>query len=251
MKHDDREVRSIEDYFKGLRLTTTDCLVWFRGQRVANWKLLPNIARGTDVKPDGALDQEGAAIKRFMQNAGAFLTKNPEDVWQWIFLMQHHRGLTRMLDWSESPLVGLYFALERGDDTEDAVVWGLDPMKMNEHAGYRRRNPRDVLSFGSDKALDAYLPDRIGVGDDMIYPVAAIGPRNSARMVAQSGTFTIIHREPKPIEEIEDSSHVWRFIIPSDAKDSLRQDLRMIGFNEFMLFPDLERVALHTKELLE
>ena len=251
MKYEDCSIDSIGAFVDALRSTSAETVVWFRGQRRMDWKLLPNIARPTNRRPDGALDQEAAAIKRFRQNAGAFLARMPEDMWQLIFLMQHHRGLTRLLDWSESPLVALYFALEKGDDDEKAVVWCLDPMGLNEHAGHRRRNPRDVLGFGDDDVLDSYLPDRVKPGDTVLLPVAGIGPRNSARMVAQSGTFTIIHADPQAIEDVEGGAHVWRFIIPGENKSSLRDDLRLIGFNEFMLFPDLERVALYTKELLE
>ena len=198
------------------------------------------------------MDQEAAAIKRFKQNAGAFLKQLPSDPWELIFLMQHHRGLTRLLDWSESPLVGLYFALEKGDDRKDGVVWCLDPMGLNEHSGHHRRNPRDVLGFGDDGALNNYLPEMIGQGGARVMkPVAGIGPRNSARMVAQSGTFTIIHAEPEAVEDVADGQFVWRLVVPAAKKAELRRDLRLIGFNEFMLFPDLERVALHTRELLE
>lgn len=251
MKYEDREVESIGDFIEGLRATTQDSLVWFRGQACADWQLLPNIARSTDAHPDGAMDNEGAAIKRFRQNAGAFLDRQPEDIWQWIFLMQHHRGLTRLLDWTESPLVGLYFALEEGHEDQSAAVWCLDPIRLNEHSGHRPRNPRDVLGFGDDAVLNSYLPDHVTPGDNVLLPVAAIGPRNSARMVAQSATFTIIHADRNPIEEIQDGSHIWRFIVPAAAKTRLREDLRIMGFNEFLLFPDLERLALYTKELLQ
>ena len=237
-----------------LHETTTDKLVWFRGQSDASWSLLPNIARTTHAYPKGRVDQELAAIKRFKQNAGAFLSRVPRDEWEWIFLMQHHRGLTRLLDWSESPLVALYFALSGSDNDHDhdAVVWCLDPMDLNEKAGHRRKLERDVLAFGIDQALDSYLPDQ--VGDDKgakLSPVAAIGPRNSRRMIAQSGTFTIAHKNSEPIEAVGDSSHVWRFMIPAEYKDNLRRELRLVGFNEFLLFPDLETLALHTQELLQ
>ena len=50
-------------------------------------------------------------IKRFKQNAFQFLDLVPKDEWEWIFLMQHYRVPTRLLDWTESPLIGLYFAV--------------------------------------------------------------------------------------------------------------------------------------------
>jgi len=251
MKHENRQVRNIGDFITALRDTTNNRIVWFRGQKRLDWKLLPNIARPTEGKPNGSMDEEGAAIKRFKQNAGAFLDRTPSDIWEWIFLMQHHRGVTRLLDWSESPLVALYFALEHDADGHDAVVWCLDPMELNAHAGHNRKNPRDILAFGIDEALDNYAPDRVSQIDALMEPIAAIGPRNSRRMVAQSGTFTIIHADPKPIEEVKDSSHIWRLVIPDDAKENIREELKIVGFNEFMLFPDLETLAVHTKELLK
>ena len=251
MKYPEREINSIEEFLDGLRETTVESIVWFRGQARTCWKLIPNIARETEAHPKGAMDLESAAIKRFKQNAGAFLTKYPEDTWQWIFLMQHHRALTRLLDWSESPLVALYFALEKGHEKHDAAVWCLDPMRLNEHAGHRPRHPRDVLGFEDDKELGSYLPEHVAPGQNVLMPVAAIAPRNTARMAAQSAAFTIIHADPRPIEEVEDRSHIWRFIVPAKSKQTLRKDLHIMGFNELMLFPGLDRVAEHALELLQ
>lgn len=250
MKNDDRNIQSVGEFVTELRNTAQEGLVWFRGQTDISWPLLPNIARPLDGYPDGPLDQELPAIKRFKQNADAFLARVPRDDWEWIFLMQHHRGLTRLLDWTESPLVALYFALGNTDEETDAVVWCLDPMELNRKSGHRRRFDRDILAFGIDEVLNGYLPDR--VGDDQgaeLLPVAAIGPRNSTRMIAQSGTFTIMHRQRMAVEDVPGQEHVWRLVIPAAQKSNLRSELRLLGFNEFLLFPELETLALHTREM--
>ena len=102
MKYPERSIRSIAEFIEALNDTTRDCLVWYRGHRRHDWQLLPNLAR-----TPGLVEHEAVAIKRFKQNATAFLSQRPENDWEWIFLMQHYRGLTRLLDWSESPLVAL------------------------------------------------------------------------------------------------------------------------------------------------
>ena len=251
MKHPDHHVSTVGEFVTALRETAQDGLVWFRGQKRADWPLLPNIARPTPARPDGSMDLEIPALKRFKQNAGAFLQRLPQDEWEWIFLMQHHRGLTRLLDWTESPLVALYFALDDCEDDVEGVVWCLDPISLNIHAGQKRSHEKDILAFGIDESLDNYRPERVGERGVIMPPIAAIGPRNSSRMIAQSGTFTIIHSEPIPIERVQDGEHVWRLLIAPDAKASLRSELKLLGFNEFMLFPDLERLAIHAEELLQ
>ena len=250
MRYEDRQIQSVGGFIGELRDTVQDGLVWFRGQANLAWPLLPNIARAIEGYPNGPMNQELPAIKRFKQNADAFLARVPRDDWEWIFLMQHHRGLTRLLDWTESPLVALYFALGGSDVETDAVVWCLDPMALNTKSGHRRRFDRDVLAFGIDEVLNNYLPEKVGDnrGAELL-PVAAIGPRNSTRMIAQSGTFTIMHSHRMAVEDVPEHDHVWRLVIPAIHKNDLRAELRLIGFNEFMLFPDLETLAMHTREM--
>ena len=46
-------------------------------------------------------------------------------------------------------------------------------------------------------------------------------------MVAQAGTFTIMHATAIGIETVEDNQHVWRMVIPSAAKPELRKELAL------------------------
>jgi hypothetical protein len=245
MKHAERRVQTIGEFVTALR-DTSNGLVWYRGQARSNWSLLPSLAR----QPHGT-HSELITIKRFKQNAAPFLTHRPYDEWEWVFLMQHHRAPTRLLDWSESPLVAMFFALwDDHHEDSDAAVWCLDPIALNRHAGHRRRHDRDILAFSIDREMDDYLPDKVNERVAPHHPVAAIGPRNSVRMVAQAGTFTVIHADATPIEEVgEDKNHIWKLVVPAESKALLRSELTLLGITEHSLFPDLDRVAELAREM--
>ena len=55
----------------------------------------------------------------------------PADEWEWYFLMQHYGVPTRLLDWTENPLIAIYFAVEGHKADRDAAVWALDPTWLN------------------------------------------------------------------------------------------------------------------------
>ena len=197
------------------------------------------------------LKAENALIKRFMQNATPHIEVPPRDEWEWMFLMQHHRAYTRLLDWSESPLAALYFAVSNKRYwRQDGAVWCLDPVALNTAANLTFDFEPEIPAFGRDKVLDSYLPSRVQENPSKLFPVAIVGPRNTPRMAAQLGTFTINHRLHAPIEEIGDCRHVWRWIVPAPAKKLLLMELAHLAISALTLFPELDRVADLSVELL-
>lgn len=249
MRYPDKNLATVADFVAGPReYAQVGKICWYRGQADAAWGLVPTIGRNPDH-----LKAELTIIKLFRQNARPHLREYPESDWEWVFLMQHHRAPTRLLDWTESPLVALYFALwdpSGKHEHRDAALWFLDPVALNRHAGHRRAYERDILAFDIDKDLEQYLPDQVNARKVDLNPVAAIGPRNSPRMVAQAGTFTIMHASPIAVETVEDGQHVWRMIIPALAKPELRMELSLLGITEHSIFPDLDRVADIARGLL-
>ena len=222
-----------------------DKQVWFRGQSDSSWSLIPSIARNSRHIP-----AEIALIKRFKQNASPHLIHRPATEWEWLFLMQHHRLPTRLLDWTESPLTALFFVVRR-DKAEDGTLWCLDPIALNVNANINFPFGLEIPAFDQDSILDNYLPTTISQETTSnLPPVAAIATRSSPRIIAQMGTFTINHRSFPPLDQVGNGDHMWRLRIPSDCRGLIRRELATLRYTNLTLFPELDNVAKEAKELL-
>lgn len=104
---------------------------WFRGQDKTYNNLTPGVFRKTTWLGENT---ERRYIADFKRAAPALATNTPTPKWDdhlaWLFLAQHHRLPTRLLDWTENVLVGLYFAT--GNQNEDGELWAMDPYALNE-----------------------------------------------------------------------------------------------------------------------
>ena len=114
-------------------------ILWYRGHKLARWHLEPTIWR--DYEPR---DERNFA-HRFRSKAAIGMDNAPEyeNLAHWIALMRHYGLPTRLLDWSRSPLIALYFALEyllekAKVSPENSVVWVLDPHRMNKLAKVKK-----------------------------------------------------------------------------------------------------------------
>jgi hypothetical protein len=248
VRYEEKQIRSVGEMLELLKVQVKPKqLVWFRGQSDRRWKLVPSLARNNDH-----LKAEHALIKRFIQNATPHLRTQPQAEWEWMFLMQHHRAPTRLLDWTESPLAALFFATRNPDrDNVLGSLWCLDPIALNREANIKLGFESEIPAFGRDEVMANYLPSRLQTDKVELGPVAVIGPRNTPRMAAQLGTFTVNHQSHLPIEKIGDKKHVWRWKISSNAKQTIRRELSLLGYSPLTLFPELDRVADLCKELLE
>lgn len=247
MRYKDRTIRSVARMLSALKdQAKPGQTTWFRGQARQEWHLVPSLAREA-----AHLQAESALIKRFMQNAAPHLDTLPREEWEWMFLMQHHRALTRLLDWSESPLAALYFAVQQEENMgASGAVWCIDPVALNREAKLKFEFEAEIPAFGRDKVLESYLPSHVRENPAELLPVAIVGPRNTPRMAAQLGTFTINHRLHAPIEEIGKCKHVWRWVIPAASKRKVFKELTVLGITGLTLFPELDRVADLTREIL-
>ena len=245
MKFRERTIKSVRDLLKALAVhRPTDQAVWFRGQAKLDWELNPSLLRRA-----GGLAKEQALAKRFRQNALLLLTQRPQTEWEWLFIMQHHGVPTRLLDWTESPLVALYFVVNE-QPKADGAFWVLLPTELNKLANAPTPTG-DLPAFDADEFLENYLPSTLAKEKQSeLKTVASIAPRNTPRSQSQLSVFTISHRDTTPIEKLGDEQHVWRYRVPEGSKKKIMQELISLHITELTLFPELPNVGTYAREIL-
>lgn len=109
----------------------------FRGQSNADWGLTTSLERFVVDNKAQILTElelrsaETSAIENFQREAAMSYHSKYDEKVEWLGLMQHYGAPTRLLDFTESPLVALYFA-SRAQFDSDFSVWSLLPSGMND-----------------------------------------------------------------------------------------------------------------------
>lgn len=235
-----KKIKSIADLLRYLKRDTKDYegQIWFRGQSVSSWTLQPSFARKKKNT------SEFTVISRFKQNASLLIDKTPHSYFDWLFQMQHYGVPTRLLDWTESALTALYFAVEENKhQKKDGALWILLPTELNKNANIYSDEHFYIPSF-DDINLKNYDPETLHRDKNTsLLPLAAIASRNNSRMQAQLGVFTINHRDNTPIEDIGDKKHIWKYVIPKGSKKSIKEELSLLGLDKFQIFPELSSIG--------
>ena len=200
---------------------------------------------------------------RFKQRSIPFVVRPQDDPWDKLFVMQHYGVPTRLLDWSENPFIGLYFAVTGTDFTatgtfparllyfkQDAAVWLLDPVKWNRQV-LSYQSYMGTIPFSDDAVLSPYKPP-FEVFDDRNAAVAINGAHNSARIVAQRGAFTIFGSNTSRMEVVYDErgfadDSLVKIVIGKTLIPAIRKSILDHGFTEAVIYPDLDGLALEMK----
>jgi len=221
---------------------------WFRGQQRHYWPLRPKLYRDyggyTKVKRDHIEDE---IREEFIVRAPILSDTKPtgSDDWEWYFLMQHFGAPTRLLDWTEGALLGLYFAVKDNPGFYDAAVWALDPFELNERAINREEviPPSATGVLPKDKRLvNPWLPPRFKNMAGLPQRPVAVYPTHIARRIStQRSCFTIHGTDERGLDRLleKKNSCLLKIIIPSFRVQAIRRELEASGIDEATIFPDL------------
>ncbi|XQP85247.1 MAG: FRG domain-containing protein [Candidatus Pollutiaquabacter aromativorans] len=181
----------------------------------------PSLLKGKDLQ-----ELEREMLTRFKLRANFEISPQPKDDWEWLALAQHHGLPTRLLDWTFSPLIAIYFACK--------------PI-LNDNGLFDSSNSdaRAVYALHTCSYLDTSCLDPFSVSECcLFYP-----PHITKRISGQFGLFSV---QPDPMtafdSQLEESDENWvdKIEIPLDLAIEAQKKLFLLGIRHETIFPDLE-----------
>lgn len=247
---------------------------WFRGQANAGEPPFPSVFRSAGTRNPY---DEFRMTTAFRLKALAFRDKTPDTsrLDQWLFLAQHYGLPTRLLDWTESPLLACFFALagwmdsakpEEHYTSSDMGIWMLHPIQLNTLSGQPFFPNTWVKGEARDNFRMAFHPpnqrrelyrlhgkdqNRLTPTD---LPLAVQASAVDPRVVVQRSCFTVHGKEEVDFEVIARkhglarSGFFKKYTLRRAGAPALRDDLQEMGVSFTSIYPDLTGLAKELKD---
>lgn len=249
-KRRDKQIESVDQYVREvldvrmsqvLRRNNVDLL--FRGQD-ADYPLIPKLGR-KPIRGKSFTELESLLFQEFLRTSTAFRDFQTGDEWGPLAMAQHHGLPTRLLDWTQSGLAALWFAVRR-------PYKAYTPEGKSRGGAIPRQSGNGVVWILCPD-LDDYLPNPpvespfANTGRTRIYRPRMTSPR----IVSQAGAFTVhkILKDGGAFGRLEANrayrDKLVKFTFDYRLFPEFRKDLNLLGVNASSMFPDLDGLCEH------
>lgn len=219
----------------------------FRGEPSSQWDLFSSLSRRlTRYCPDPHEwpAREARAMRIFRRKAHNYLQDHRvlEDDLRCLAMMQHHGAPTRLLDFTKSPYVATFFALE--GSSGEAALFALDTPRLWSLApSFDAALTREAIDPRQPGHFDRYFaPNSL--------PLLWVGEpaEMDRRLIAQSGLFVVpgvLQMTLERILEHYDPSGelLLKIVLPAELREAAMRALYRMNITYATLFPDLDGLA--------
>lgn len=185
------------------------------------------------------------------------------DVLEWLAVMRHYGAPTRLLDWTYSPWIALFFAAAGARSNGRAAVWMIDDAWMQEAATALLRRGKSSALTKFEKDLHCREPEtfyRVYVHRPRAFVQKQNTWRRNPRIIAQQGCFLcpgdirfcvqsnlgqMLHEHPP----VRGSRPIQRVVFEAALARDILERLDTFGINYASLYPDLEGIGKDLTQL--
>lgn len=239
----------------------------YRGHEDHKYELVPRIFRWKKLSESHQVSMysrlEFNILSDFISEACRFIKDvHVDDITAWLEIAQHFGVPTRLLDFTENPLVALYFACI-GSPEKDACVWVINEPEYNKKFFGEQglvpttRSHQYVLKIICDEIVYQYSTQHLDNMYFIQYPWIYKPHYREERMHLQESIFMLwgvnqgpltgmIRAENYMSSEKPDSSEggiICSILIPAGKKKELLNALDMCGINEKHIYPGLDGIG--------
>lgn len=269
MKIEEIIIKEWEDL---LKLNPEEGIWVYRGQSNTNWNLETSLFRTVAQNQKGYRNEgdyedrlyaERAALKTFKARAHFYLNDLPstEDTTSWLSVMQHHGTPTRLLDFTKSLYIALYFALIEATNT--CCIWAINDNWLRNSGStlaikhnFKLKNQLRYGELDSIYDFSNYILNQNsfdGNEDEDFIDAGVLMielKRQIPRLAVQQGIFLMPTALRKTFKE-NLSSHkitgyepiIQKIIIPHKLKPHFLMHLKTMNITAESLFPGIDGFA--------